>query len=132
MPHYFPENKRCSDIIVISLEVPNCNIKPFSRLSDGNNSLLISPSSREPGGGENAGRQKDGMNEKSCSLHIVKYSKRCITLIVHFLNVRGGAGQYDLGYVGKWRGKTGGDKKGEMSLAKAKGCVWEFAKHLEE
>ena len=67
MPHYFPENKRCSGIIVISLEVLNCNIKPFSRLSDGNNSLLISTPSREPGGGENAGRQKDGMNEKAAA-----------------------------------------------------------------
>lgn len=99
MAHYFPENKRGSDIIVISLEVPNCNIKPFSRLSDGNNSLLISPPSRDPVGGENAGRQKDGMNERSCGLHIVKYIKRCITLIVHFLKVRGGAGQCDLGYA---------------------------------
>lgn len=34
--------------------------------------------------------------------------------------------------LGKWRGKTGDDEKGEMSLAKAKDCVWEFAKHLEE
>lgn len=97
MPHYFSENKRCSDIIVISLEVPNFNIKPFSTLSDGNNSLLLSPSSREPERGENAGSQKDEMNERSRCLHIVKDIKRCITLIVHFLKVRGGDGQCDLG-----------------------------------
>lgn len=30
LPHYFSENKRCSDLIVMSPEVSNHNIKPFS------------------------------------------------------------------------------------------------------
>lgn len=106
MPHYFSENKRRSDIIVISPEVPNRNIKPFSTVSDLNNSLFLSPCSREPEGEENVDSQKDGMNEKSPCLRIVKDIKRYSALIVHFLRVRGGAGQYDWGMqlLSKWRG----------------------------
>jgi hypothetical protein len=73
LPHYFSENKRCSDIIVISPEVPNHDIKPFSTVSDLHNSMLLSPCSREPEGEENVGRQKDGINEKSPCLHIKRH-----------------------------------------------------------